>query len=157
MDTTLTPADGGPDEHEHSARENESPDLLAHALFAAIEARDRDAVARLVHPTAELEMAMARGQTVRGREAVLATLEAAWARVHSLRIDEAEVLSPMTVLLCGRSRHPIEPGGFADTGVFWLCTYRDGLLWRQRVFENVDDARAAWDETKDEFEALPRR
>jgi hypothetical protein len=101
-------------------------------------------------------MAMALGQTIRGRESVLATLEAAWSRVHSVRIDEAEVLAPETVLLSGRSRYPIEPGGFADTGVYWLCTYRDWMLWRQRVFESLDDARSAWDESKDALQSSPR-
>lgn len=140
-----------PRELEPSPVAPESPERLARTLFAAIEARDRDTVASLVHPDAELEMAMAKGQAIRGREAVLATLEAAWKRVHSLRIDEAEELSPSTVLLAGRSRYPLEHGGFADTGVYWLCTYRDGMLWRQRVFASEDEARRAWEaESRDD-------
>lgn len=119
--------------------------MLARRLFAAIDARDRDVVAALVHPDAELEMAMAPGEIIRGRTAVLSVLEAAWARVHTLRIDEAETLSPTTVLLTGRSRYPMQPSGFVDAGVCWLCTYRDGMLWRQRIFDRPEDARRAFE------------
>jgi ketosteroid isomerase-like protein len=119
-------------------------DELVQSVWAAIERQDAAALHELIHPQAVLEMAMARGESVRGRAAVLATLRDAWQRVHSLSIGGLHPLSDEAVIVEGRSRYPLEGGGFADAGLVWLCEFRDGMLCRQRLFSSVEDARAAW-------------
>jgi hypothetical protein len=121
-------------------------DQLVRTVWAAIDRRDAAALHDLIHPEAALEMAMARGESVRGRDDVLATLREAWERVHSLRIGQLHALSVDAVIVEGRSRYPLEGGGFADTGLVWLCEFRNGMLWRQRLFSSVQDARTAWSE-----------
>ena len=118
-----------------------TPTELARAVFEAIDRRDRDALESLIHPEARLEMAMARGKLVEGRVAVLAALRAAWRRVQNVWIDELHPVSDDAVIIVGRSRHPIRGGGFADSPYVWLCEYRDGMLWRQRLFGSIEDAR----------------
>ena len=120
------------------------PSDLARAVFEAIDRRDVAALETLIHPDAVLEMAMARGEVVRGRRRVLATLRQAWKRVHALSISELHELSDDAVIVVGRSRHPLPGGGHADVGVVWLCEYRDGMLWRQRLATTVEEARATW-------------
>lgn len=121
-----------------------SPSDLARAVFAAIERRDVAALEELIHPDAVLEMAMARGEVVRGRRRVLAALRQAWKRVHALSISELHELSGDAVIIVGRSRHPLPGGGHADMGVVWLCEYREGMLWRQRLAATVEEARTIW-------------
>lgn len=122
-----------------------SPAELAREVFGAIDGEDAATLHDLIHPDAQLEMAMARGELVNGRDAVLTMLRAAWKRVHSLSISELHQLSADAVIIEGRSRYPLEGGGFADAGLVWLCEYRGGMLWRQRLFNSVNDARTAWE------------
>jgi hypothetical protein len=121
---------------------------LVRQLWAAIDAQDATAVEPLIHPEARLEMAMARGESVEGREAAMATLRAAWSQVHSLRLDSVEQLDDDVVLVLGRSRYALPNGGFADSGFAWLCEWQDGMLQRQRLFSSADDARAAWQQSR---------
>jgi hypothetical protein len=121
---------------------------LVRQLWAAIDAQDPAAVEPLIHPQAKLEMAMARGKAVEGREAAMATLRSAWRQVHTLRLDSVEQLDDEVVLVLGRSRYALPNGGFADSGFAWLCEWQDGMLHRQRLFASADDARAAWQEAR---------
>lgn len=118
---------------------------LVRSVFAAIDAQDATALEQLIHPDAVLEMAMARGKEVRGRDAVMSVLRDAWQRVHELTIDELHALSPKAAIAGGHSRFPLEGGGFADDHVVWLCEYEDGMLVRQRLFRTVAEARSCWE------------
>lgn len=117
---------------------------LIRSVWSAIDRQDASALHDLIDPEAMLEMAMARGEAIRGRDAVLATLAEAWRHVHSLSIAELHPLTDDAVIVEGRSRYPVETGGFADTGLVWLCEFRDGMLRRQRLFSSLADARAGW-------------
>lgn len=119
------------------------PAQLARRVFNAIDRRDREALGGLIHPEASLEMAMARGDLVQGRASVLAALESGWQEVHSLSIRQLRPVSETTVIIVGRSRHPSPMGGHADSACVWLCEYRDGMLWRQRLFSDIDEALGA--------------
>lgn len=119
-------------------------DQLIVSVWAAIDRRDPVALQDLIHPEAALEMAMARGRSIHGRDEVLATLAGAWQSVYSLSVGEVHPLTDDAVIVEGRSRYPVEAGGFADVGLVWLCEFRDGLLWHQRLFTSLADAEAAW-------------
>ena len=124
-----------------SAPENDPSDL-ARAVFDAIGRQDEPAVCSLVHPDARLEMAMAFGEPIEGRDAVVEILKLAWQRVHSLSIDELHAVDDSSVIVVGRSRYPMPGGGFADSGLVWLCEYEDGMIIRQRLFTRLEDAKA---------------
>jgi ketosteroid isomerase-like protein len=128
---------------EGRARRRDAAEL-AQAVFDAISRQDARSLTRLIHPEADLEMAMAPDRFIHGRAAVLDVLQQAWARVHTLRIDKLHMLSDTAVIIEGRSRYPKGHRGFADSALVWLCVYRDGMLFRQRLFRDVAAARAAW-------------
>jgi hypothetical protein len=117
---------------------------LMRELWLAIDRRDAAAAELLIHPDARLEMAMAQGRAIEGRDAIMAALRAAWSKVYRLRVDALIELAEDTVTVEGRSRHALPAGGFADSGYTWLCEWRDGMLWRQRLFSTAEEARAAW-------------
>jgi ketosteroid isomerase-like protein len=117
-----------------------SPSQLARRIFDAIDRHDRAELEERIHPEATLEMAMARGELIQGRQNVLRVLEEAWQRVHDLSIQELHPLSDDAVVVVGRSRYPTKSGGFADSACVWLCEYRNGMLWRQRIFRSLDEA-----------------
>jgi hypothetical protein len=120
-----------------------TPSDLAEAIFVAIDEQDEAAVRALTHPDARLEMAMAGGDTIEGRDAVVEILKLAWEGVHSLRIDELHPVDDKSVIIVGRSRYPTPGGGFADSGLVWLCEYEDGMIIRQRLFNTLSDAQGA--------------
>jgi ketosteroid isomerase-like protein len=117
-----------------------TPSDLARAIFAAIDRHDEAAVMSLTHPDARLEMAMATGQLIEGREAVVEILKLAWERDHRLQIDELVPLDDHSVIIVGRSRYPRPNGGFGDSPLVWLCEYKDGMIVRQRLFNSLADA-----------------
>jgi len=120
-----------------------TPSELAEAIFAAIDRRDEAAVRGLTHPDARLEMAMAGGETIQGRDAVVEILKLAWEQVHSLRIDALRPLDERSVIVVGRCRYPKHAGGFAESRLVWLCEYEDGMIIRQRLFDRLADATHA--------------
>jgi ketosteroid isomerase-like protein len=120
-----------------------TPSERAEAIFAAIDRRDEAAVRSLTHPDARLEMAMAGGDTIEGRDAVIEILKLAWERVHSLRIDALRPVDDRSVIVVGRSRYPRRAGGFAESRLDWLCEYEDGMIIRQRLFDRLADATYA--------------
>jgi hypothetical protein len=116
------------------------PSELTQAIFAAINAHDAAALETLVHPDAKLELAIREGKLVEGRDAILAAWESVRQGVYDLRADELHPVSDEAVIVVGRLRHPIS-GGFADSACVWLCEYRDGMLYRQRLFRELAEAR----------------
>jgi hypothetical protein len=125
-----------------AALASQDPSQLSRALFAAINGHDFMRLKSLLHPDAQLQMAIADRQVVEGRAAILAALKASWPAVHDLQIDELHPLSEHAVIIVGRSRLPTDPGLQASRCV-WLCEYRENMLWRQRLFYTLAEARGA--------------
>jgi hypothetical protein len=44
----------------------------------------------------------------------------------------------------GRARYPLEGGGFADSHIFWLFTFKDGLMYRSAFFHSRSEAYRAY-------------
>ena len=86
---------------------------------------------------------MAFGEPIEGRDAVVEILKLAWQRVHSLSIDELHAVDDSSVIVMPSSfRYPMPGGGFAHSGLVWLCEYEDGMIIRQRLFTRLEDAKA---------------
>jgi hypothetical protein len=81
---------------------------------------------------------------VRGRDQIIAVLAIARNRmIYSAEIERCETLDPRTLLLRGQARYAVDRG-LSHSTVYWLDTFRDGLLWRVRAFRKETAARAAY-------------
>jgi hypothetical protein len=113
-------------------------------------------IAATVHPDAEMRLLVSFNRLVRGRAAVVDALESGRpAAIFRARVERFEWLDDRTVLTLARARYALEQGGFADSRVFWIDEFRDGLIWRIRNFRQESEARRAY-EQRDEEDA-PRR
>ena len=117
---------------------------LARAVFDAIARHDAAALEELTHEEAVLEMAMAQGNKVHGKAAVMQVMHEAWHRLHSLTITELHDLSDDTAIVDGRSQYQTEEGWLVDSQIVWLCQYQGGRLVRQWLFPTVAEAKAAY-------------
>jgi ketosteroid isomerase-like protein len=96
-----------------------------------------------LHEEAEMTLLVTEGETVRGRDALVRLLlggdssfEADALRFESLGDDAAIVEGS------ARIRRP--DGTVESREAVWLHELRDGLIWRVRVYGDVDAARAAF-------------
>jgi hypothetical protein len=108
------------------------------------EAGDLVGLRALVHEDAEIQMAYLNGEIAYGPGALQEALRAAARSVHRPRMDGSVELDASAAIMYGRVRYPIEGGGFGDRSAAWLNVLRDGLLWRVRVYSDVEAARAAY-------------
>ena len=124
------------------ASASQDPSQLSWSVFGAINGHDFLRLKSLIHPDARLQMTIADRQLVEGRTAIIDALKGNWPAVQELQIDELHPLSEHAVIIVGRSRLPTEPGLQASRCV-WLCEYRENMLWRQRIFHTLAEARGA--------------
>jgi hypothetical protein len=97
----------------------------------------------LVHPEAEIQMALLHNDVARGPDGLEQALRAA-TYIHSPRMDRIEPLDEHAAILVGRVRYPLEGGGFGDRAAAWLSVLRDGLIWRVHIYADVSAARRAY-------------
>jgi hypothetical protein len=109
-----------------------------------------DELKALVHPEAEIQMALLRDDVARGPDGLEEALRAA-SHLHAPRMDRIEPIDEHAAILVGRVRYPLDGGGFADRPAAWLDVLRDGLIWRVRLFSDARAARHAY-----EVEYLPQ-
>jgi hypothetical protein len=101
-------------------------------------------LAEVVHPDAEMTLLIAHLRPLRGRQEVMDALERGReAEYHSAYIDRVEWLDDGALLLTGQARYAHPDGGIASSRVWWIDEFRDGLLWRVRVFLTEAAARDA--------------
>jgi hypothetical protein len=103
-------------------------------------------LAKLIHPEAEMALVVNDFRPVRGRDQIIASLaDARHQMIYSAHVERCEALDPTTLLLQGYARYAVERG-LSHSTIYWLDTFRDGLLWRVRAFRKEAAARAAlWD------------
>jgi len=120
---------------------NAAAALVAEAM-ACYERGDLDGVAGFVHPDAEIEMLFLGGEVARGPEGLIEALTKAREGVHRPTMTGIEPVGDDAALMIGRIQHVDQRGGLSDRKAVWLTIMRDGLLWRTRVFDSEDEARA---------------
>lgn len=108
------------------------------------EAGDLVGLRALVHEDAEIQMAYLQGEIACGPGALEEALNAASRSVHRPRMDGIVPIDESAAILHGRVRYPIEGGGFGDRRAAWLNVVKDGLLWRVRIYPDVETARQAY-------------
>ncbi len=104
-----------------------------------------DRLPGLIHPEAELEAGFAAPGAQFDADGVL---DAAWAAVSSgayrPEYEVVESLDDDTALVGARIRYVIGEGLLSERAAAYLMTFRDGLLWRTRIFDSVDEALSAY-------------
>lgn len=101
---------------------------------------------KLVHEDAEIQMAYLHGEFASGPDALEKALRNAAQSVHRPRMDGIEAIDDNAAILFGRVRYPLDGGGFGDRQAAWLNVLKDGLMWRVRIYSDVEAARKAYAE-----------
>ena len=93
---------------------------------------------------------------LRGRDAIVDALERGQAAVV-FRVGDLSFrwLDESSVLSSGHARYATETGEIVESDICWLSEFRDGLIWRVRIFDTEAAAQSAHDQmlTKREPEA----
>lgn len=66
--------------------------------------------------------------------------------VYSVRGSDPIALDESAVIVTGRMRWRMPQGGFEEANHIWLLTVKDGLIYRQAVFHQIDEASAAYEQ-----------
>jgi ketosteroid isomerase-like protein len=109
-------------------------------LFQAFRARDWPAMRTLYHPKA-LIFTVTGGPAPLVASQVIGELERASKQLaYSVTASERVAFDEHAVMVTGRMRHGLPGGGFEDAAHVWLLTVREGLIYRQGVYRDPDEA-----------------
>jgi ketosteroid isomerase-like protein len=109
-------------------------------LFQAFTARDWRAMRTLYHPRA-LIFTVTGGPAPLVASQVIGELERASKELaYSVSASETVAFDEHAVMVTGRMRRGLPGGGFEDAAHVWLLTVRDGLIYRQGVYQDPDEA-----------------
>ena len=89
-------------------------------------------------------MAFLHGEFATGPAALEQALNAAAGSLHRPTMDGIEAIDDVAAIMFGRVRYPLEGGGFGDRQAAWLNILKDGLMWRVRIYPDVEAARTAY-------------
>ena len=103
-------------------------------------------LAALIHEDAEMTLLVNHLRPLRGRQAITIALERGReADYHSAQVERVEWLDDATLLLAGQARYAAENGGISTSRVWWVDSFREGLLWRVGAFMSEAAARQAYE------------
>ena len=118
---------------------------LVAEMSRVFAARDWPAMRALYHPKA-LVFTVTGGPSPLAADEVIAELErASQDLVYSVRGSDPVPLDEHAAIVTGRMRRRVPRGGFEDAGHVWLLTVRDGLLYRQAVYDDPAEAVSAYE------------
>ena len=113
-------------------------------LEAAYDARDWDRLLTLYHPDALLSAIVTGRKLLAPRDLVAAVRSADGDPIYTVRYEETYPIDEHAAVVKGQVRHRIR-GGIAHDPVFWLFTFRDGLLYRSTVCGSLEEARKTYE------------
>jgi hypothetical protein len=120
-------------------------DVIAE-LSRVFAARDWRAMRTLYHPSA-LILTVTGGPEPLTADEVIAELErASKEAVYSVNASDPVALDEHAAMVTGRMRWRLPHGGFEEAGHVWLLIVRDGLIYRQGVYDDAQQASAAYEE-----------
>jgi len=121
-----------------------SLEALARLFHESDDTAVRDHLAELIHEDAEMTLVMTHFRPVHGRPAILDALyEKRESVLYDATVEGCEWLDAHTLFVRGQARYAAEQRGVAQTTIWWIDEFRDGLLWRVRAFTNEAAARDA--------------
>jgi hypothetical protein len=114
-------------------------------LSRVFAAKDWKAMRTLYHPSA-LIFTVTGGPEPLAADGVIAELErASRDAVYSVSAEDPVALAADAAIVTGRMRWRLPQGGFEEAGHVWLLTVRDGLIYRQGVYDDPAEATAAYE------------
>lgn len=120
-------------------------DVIAQ-LSQVFATRDWRTMRALYHPGA-LILTVTGGPEPLTADEVIAELErASKEAVYSVSASEPVALDEHAALVTGRMRRRLPHGGFEEAGHVWLLIVRDGLIYRQGVYDDAQQAGDAYEE-----------
>jgi hypothetical protein len=106
--------------------------------------RDWRAMRALYHPDA-LILTVTGGPDPLRADDVITELERASQDVwYSVQGSQPVALDEHAAIVTGRMRRRMPQGGFQDASHVWLLTVRDGLIYRQGVYQDPEEAADAY-------------
>jgi hypothetical protein len=119
----------------------ETPAVLARQVLQAFLDQRFEALSGLLHPEADIEAGFAAPGARFGPKALL---DGAWAAAttgaYRPEYEFVQTLDAETALVAVTIRYEIGQGLLSEREAAYLMTFKDGLLWRNRIFDSVDEA-----------------
>ena len=113
-------------------------------LAKVFAARDWRAMRALYHPDARI-LTVTGGPEPLTADALIAELErVSRDAVYSVTASDPVALDEHAAHVTGRMRWRLPQGGFEEAGHVWLLTVRDGLIYRQGVYDDAREAAEAY-------------
>jgi hypothetical protein len=113
-------------------------------LSRVFATRDWQAMQALYHPDARI-FTVTGGPTPLSAGQAIAELERASNDVvYSVKASDPIELDQHAAIVTGRLRWRMPQGGFEEAGHTWLITVRDGLVYRQAVYNDNREAAEAY-------------
>ena len=124
--------------------EGTSPAALARNVLDTFLAQRWHTLQDLIHPDADVEAGFSfRGTHFDAKQ----VLEAAWAAgtsgTYRPEYDLIVTLDDKTALVTVRIKFQLGEDHITKRGAAYLMTFKDSLLWRNRVFNSVEEALTA--------------
>jgi hypothetical protein len=114
-------------------------------LSRVFATRDWGAMRRLYHPDA-LVLTVTGGPVPLTADQIVEELErASQDFVYFVTGSDPTALDEHAAVVTGRIRRRMPQGGFEDAAHVWLLTVREGLIFRQGVYRNSEEARAEYE------------
>ncbi len=119
-------------------------DVIAN-LAKVFAARDWRGMRALYHPDARI-LTVTGGPEPLTADALIAELErVSCDAVYSVTASDPVALDEHAAHVTGRMRWRLPQGGFEEAGHVWLLTVRDGLIYRQGVYDAPREAAEAYE------------
>jgi hypothetical protein len=103
--------------------------------------RDWPAMRALLHPAARLESLAAVGEVLSAAELVQAIRTASLRGLYAVKSWRVDLIRPQIGLAEARVRYESTPGAITDEPRRFLASDQDGLIWRMRIFHDLESAQ----------------
>jgi hypothetical protein len=114
---------------------------VARRFHESYEDADPGWLSETIHEDAEMTLVMTHFRSIRGKEAILEALfRPRESLFYSAHVDAVEWIAEQTLLVRGDVRHAVEYASTANSRIWWVDEFRDGLLWRVTAFRNESEA-----------------
>jgi hypothetical protein len=118
--------------------------IVVEELSKVFAARDWRAMRALYHPDA-LILTVTGGPEPLTADEIIAELErVSRDLVYTVTASAPVAIDEHAAMVTGRMRRRLPQDGFEEAGHVWLLTVRDGLIYRQSVHHEAEQAVAAY-------------
>jgi hypothetical protein len=118
--------------------------IVVEELSKVFAARDWRAMRALYHPDA-LILTVTGGPEPLTADEIIAELErVSRDLVYTVTASAPVAIDEHAAIVTGRMRRRLPQDGFEEAGHVWLLTVRDGLIYRQSVHHEAEQAVAAY-------------